>query len=238
MNAQQMPSTTRGPAPIIISGLIWSIVWPAILAGILYLTSGRWNWPIAWAYLIMYALILGIGTLVIPRGADFWEERTQIKKNTKAWDRVLAGPAFSLFWFGIYVVAGLDHRFDWQGEVSLGVQMGAVIAAGLGYLIPVWAMATNRFYSRYVRIQTERGHTVVTTGPYRFIRHPGYAGIILFMLASPLALGSLWALIPAGIVIVVLVIRTTLEDRTLRAELPGYTDYAQRTRYRLLPGMW
>jgi protein-S-isoprenylcysteine O-methyltransferase Ste14 len=99
-------------------------------------------------------------------------------------------------------------------------------------------MATNRFYSRYVRIQTERGHTVVMTGPYRFVRHPGYVGIIVFMLASGLALGSLWALIPAGILVVILVVRTGLEDRTLQAELPGYKEYARHVRYRLVPGVW
>ena len=99
-------------------------------------------------------------------------------------------------------------------------------------------MATNRFYGRYVRIQTDRGHTVVTTGPYRCVRHPAYAGLILFMLATALALESLWALIPAGLVAAVLVVRTVLEDRTLRSELLGYDDYAQRTRYRLVPGVW
>ena len=93
-------------------------------------------------------------------------------------------------------------------------------------------------FSKIVRIQTERGHTVVDTGPYRLVRHPGYAGMIVFMLASALALESLWALIPAALVAVVLVIRTALEDRTLLAELPGYRQYAQQTRYRLVPGVW
>jgi protein-S-isoprenylcysteine O-methyltransferase Ste14 len=238
MNTTQTSNKGRGPARIVIVGLVWAVVWPSILGGVLYLTSGEWNWPVAWAYLILYALILAVGTLIIPREQDFLEERTQIKENTKSWDRVLAGPAFSVFWFGIYIAAGLDRRFGWAGEVGLGVQIGAVVVSGLGYLLPVWAMATNRFYSRYVRIQTERGHTVVTTGPYQFIRHPGYGGIIVFMLASALALGSLWALIPAGILIVTLVVRTALEDRTLQAELPGYQEYAQRVRYRLLPGVW
>jgi protein-S-isoprenylcysteine O-methyltransferase Ste14 len=238
MKTTQIPDTPRRPARIVIFGLVWAVVWPSILAATLYITSGEWNWPVAWAYLVMYALILAVGTLVIPREQDFWEERTQIKENTKSWDKILAGPTFAVIWFGIYIVAGLGRRFGWSGEVSLGVQIGAVVAAGLGYSLAVWAMATNRFYSRYVRIQTERGHTVVTTGPYRFVRHPGYAGITVFMAASGLALGSLWTLIPAGIVIVILVVRTVLEDRTLIAELPGYEAYAHRMRYRLLPGVW
>ncbi len=238
MSDSQMPTAARGPARIVLLGLAWSIIWPALLAGTLYLASGEWNWPVAWIYLLMYALILAGGTLVINHSEDFLQERTQMKENTKAWDRVLAGPAFSVLWFAIYVVAGLDKRYGWVGEISLGAQVAAVMLAGLGYLLPVWAMATNRFYSRFVRIQTDRGQTVVTTGPYRLLRHPGYAGIIVFMLASALALGSLWALIPSGIVAALLVVRTALEDRMLQAELPGYAEYAQRTRRRLVPGVW
>ncbi len=238
MSASQTPNMAHAPARIVIRGLVWSVVWPVLLAGILFVTSGEWNWPVAWMYFVLYGLILAGGTFVIPRGEDFLEERTRIKENTKAWDRLLAGPAFSVFWLSVYITAGLDRRYGWTDETSLSLQVGAVVVAGLGYLLPVWAMATNRFYSRYVRIQTDRGHTVVTSGPYRLIRHPGYAGIIVFMLASALALASLWALVPAGIVTAVLVIRTTLEDRTLQVELPGYADYARRTRYRLLPGVW
>ena len=118
------------------------------------------------------------------------------------------------------------------------VTLTAVVLSGLGYAIAVWAMASNRFYGRYVRIQTERGHTVATGGPYRFVRHPGYAGLSLFMLASALALESWWALLPAAMVVTVLALRTALEDRTLLAELPGYPEYAQQTRFRPLPGEW
>ena len=118
------------------------------------------------------------------------------------------------------------------------VTLTAVVLSGLGYAIAVWAMASNRFYGRYVRIQTERGHTVVKSGPYGYVRHPGYAGVSTFMLASALALESVWALIPALVLVAVLVVRTALEDRTLRAELPGYEEYASETRFRLLPGVW
>jgi protein-S-isoprenylcysteine O-methyltransferase Ste14 len=118
------------------------------------------------------------------------------------------------------------------------VAIGAVLAAGLGYLLAVWAMASNKFYGRYVRIQHDRGHRTITAGPYRFVRHPGYAGLCLFMLASALALESLWALVPAILIVGVLVLRTALEDRTLQAELTGYPEYARQTRYRLFPGIW
>jgi protein-S-isoprenylcysteine O-methyltransferase Ste14 len=108
----------------------------------------------------------------------------------------------------------------------------------LGSALGNWAMLENRFFSGYVRIQTDRGHMVVSNGPYRSIRHPGYLGGIVTWLAAPLALGSLWALIPAGAVVVAYVIRTALEDRTLQAELDGYKEYARQTRYRLVPGVW
>ena len=238
MSTLQNQKKTRDPSKIVIFGLTWSVVWPLLLFGIVIVIAGEWNVPIIWMYFIMYGLILAAGTLAIPHSEDFWVERTRIQENTKSWDKLLAGPAFSVFWIAIYVVAGLDRRFGWTGEISQVLQIGAVVVAGLGYLLPVWAMASNRFYSRYVRIQTERGHTVVTTGPYRLIRHPGYAGIIVFMLSTPLALTSLMALIPAGIVLALLVIRTALEDRTLQAELPGYAEYARQVRYRLLPGVW
>ena len=101
-----------------------------------------------------------------------------------------------------------------------------------------WAMLANPFFEKTVRIQEERGHHVATGGPYRFVRHPGYVAFILMGFALPLGVGSAWALVPAGLNAALIVARTALEDRTLRRELPGYAEYAQRTRYRLLPGVW
>ena len=235
---QKAEKRTAGSSRFVVFGMIWGIVWLAILGLILYATSGQWNWPLAWAYLGFHAAILVAGSfLAIHRDPEFTSERTQAKEGTKIWDKWLSGPLFSPLWLAIYVVAGLDKRHGWSPGLT-PVAIAAVVVSALGYLIPVWAMATDRFYGRYVRIQTDRGHTVVTTGPYRFVRHPAYAGLILFMLASALALESLWALIPAATVVVVLILRTALEDRTLLAELAGYREYAQRTRYRLLPGLW
>jgi protein-S-isoprenylcysteine O-methyltransferase Ste14 len=108
----------------------------------------------------------------------------------------------------------------------------------MGSLLSTWAAGVNRFYSRFVRIQTERGHAVISDGPYRYLRHPGYLGQILFSLASALALGSLWALIPGSLFALLLVVRTGLEDRTLLEELEGYRDYRQRVRHRLIPYLW
>ena len=227
-----------GDSRFVLFGMLWGIVWPAFLGLVLYAASAIWRWPLAWAYLGCYSAILIAGSfLAIHRDPGFSNERTKVKEGTKTWDKWLSGPLFSPLWLALYVVAGLDQRYGWSPDFT-PVAVAAVVASGLGYLIPVWAMRTNPFYGRFVRIQTDRGHTVVTTGPYRFVRHPAYAGLIVFMLASALALESLWALVPATMVVVVLIIRTALEDRTLLAELPGYVDYAQRTRFRLLPGIW
>ena len=116
--------------------------------------------------------------------------------------------------------------------------MAGLVVFVLGMGLMTWAMIVNNFFSLVVRIQKDRGHTVVSSGPYAYVRHPGYIGGILFQLATPVMLGTLWALVPAGLAACLIVIRTVLEDKTLQAELDGYKDYAARVRYRLLPGVW
>jgi protein-S-isoprenylcysteine O-methyltransferase Ste14 len=137
-----------------------------------------------------------------------------------------------------YILAGLDVRFEWTAQMPLTLQIAALVIAALGYALGTWAMAANAFFSKVVRIQEDRGHAVATGGPYRYVRHPGYTGTIASELATPIMLGSLWALIPGGLAALLFVIRTALEDRTLHEELDGYRDYARRVRYRLLPGIW
>jgi len=135
-------------------------------------------------------------------------------------------------------VAGLDERFGWSHQITPVIHLIGLTFYGLGQGLFSWAMASNKNFSTAVRIQMDRGHTVATSGPYRYIRHPGYMGYIVSSLGMALALGSLWAIIPAGLIACFLVVRTVLEDRTLQDELPGYKDYAQGVRYRLLPGIW
>lgn len=165
-------------------------------------------------------------------------QNTDNIQSAKAWDKVLA-PLMALSVGHILViVAGLDHRYGWSPEFPLWLIVLGLILISLGYAFATWALAENRFFSSMVRIQTDRGHVVCDSGPYRLVRHPGYAGNIPPLLGIVLALGSVWALIPAVVALSITVVRTALEDRTLQEELPGYRDYAQRVRYRLIPGVY
>jgi protein-S-isoprenylcysteine O-methyltransferase Ste14 len=206
------------------------------LGAFLFVAAGRLNWPMAWIYTgISIADAILLLLVVSP---ELMRERTHPKADAKAWDRVLArltGPLGSTV---ILVVAGLDKRFGWSAQVPLVVQFVGLAAFVLGIGLMTWAMVVNNYFSLVVRIQKDRGHTVVTGGPYRYVRHPGYVGGITFQLGTPLLLGTPWALIPAGLAALLLVVRTALEDRTLLNELEGYREYAQQTPYRLLPGVW
>lgn len=207
----------------------------ATFAASLFLSSGRLDWVEAWAYLGLYlGMILATG-LVIER--DLVAERSRMGEGTKDWDRVLGSLSIFLVTPGALIVAGLDERFGWS-QLALPAQVVAAVFVVLGSALTVWAMASNRFFSGTVRIQTDRGHAVVSHGPYRLVRHPAYLAWCVSAPAIPLMLGSLWALIPSLLGICALLLRTSLEDRTLREELPGYQDYARRVRYRLLPGLW
>ncbi|MDD5037844.1 MAG: isoprenylcysteine carboxylmethyltransferase family protein [Dehalococcoidales bacterium] len=209
-----------------------------ILTVVLHVTAGRWDWVMGWVYMAMYACMAIIAVLVVPLDPELVEERTRVKEGVKEWDKRIAVIGSVLYPLAILIVAGLDKRNGWSPRLPLTFQLTALIVAAITYPISIWAAAVNRFYSRFVRIQKERGHIVISDGPYRYIRHPGYLGQIIFSLVSPLVLGSLWALIPGSLFGVLLVIRTALEDRTLQYELEGYQEYSQRVRFRLIPGIW
>ena len=140
--------------------------------------------------------------------------------------------------FPVVIVAGLDHRFGWSPVFPTWLNIIGLILIMLGYAFAVWALKENRFFSSMVRIQTDRGHVVCDSGPYRIVRHPGYAGNIVALPGVVLALDSVWTLIPAAVALIISAIRTALEDRTLQEELPGYGDYARRVRYRWIPGIY
>jgi protein-S-isoprenylcysteine O-methyltransferase Ste14 len=218
--------------------LIRFLIFLLLMAVVLFGLAGRWDWWMGWAYLLLFLALIIVSAIVVPTDPELIEERTTMKEDVKSWDKVLAGIPSVLMPFGWLIVAGLDLRYGWSREIPLWIQALAFLLGAAGYGLSIWAAASNKFYGRFVRIQKERGHTTISDGPYRFIRHPGYAGICLFCLTSPLALGSLWALTVGGFLALLLLIRTALEDKTLLAELPGYVEYSHRTRYRLLPGVW
>jgi protein-S-isoprenylcysteine O-methyltransferase Ste14 len=207
---------------------------------ILFLAAGTVDWIWGWAQLIiLVAFLAAHPLLLIPINPELLAEREKgiFDKGVKTWDKWIVALAAGAL-LPLWVIAGLDVRFHWTGEMPLAYHVGGLLANILGYALFLWAMGSNAFFSEGVRIQQERGHRVATGGPYRYVRHPGYAGAILAGMATPFLLGSLWGLIPAGISAALYVVRTALEDRTLMEELPGYKEYAQKTRYRLLPGLW
>lgn len=204
------------------------------------LISGDWAWWEAWTYAVTAVLGFILSrVLAAKRHPDILAERARSMemKDAKPWDKFLA-PMMAFGTVFILIVAGFDRLFSWTAPFSLPLKLAALIILILGYVLGTWALMENRFFSGVVRIQTDRGHHVVTTGPYRFIRHPGYVGGVWTYLAIPLFLDSLWAFIPAALTLIVTIIRTSMEDAVLQNELPGYKEYAQKTRYRLFPGIW
>lgn len=208
---------------------------------ILFICAGDLGWWQAWLFSILI-LAAGIGGRIWAeqRHPGLTAERQNIEniKNAKAWDRVLAPLMAVSVGFPMFIVAGLDHRYNWSSEFAQWLIVIGFILILLGYAFAAWALAENRFFSSVVRIQTERGHVVCDSGPYQYVRHPGYAGNILTLFGIVLALSSVWALIPAAVASIIAVIRTLLEDQTLQEELPGYQDYTRRVRYRLFPGVY
>jgi protein-S-isoprenylcysteine O-methyltransferase Ste14 len=208
---------------------------------ILLACGGDIRWWQAWVYSL---LIVAAGV-----GGRIWAERRHpgllaerigsLKASgVKTWDKVLAPLMALSVSFPLVIVAGLDHRFGWSPAFPTWLNIIGIFLIALGYAFATWALAENRFFSSMVRIQTDRGHVVCDSGPYRIVRHPGYAGNLLALPGIVLALGSGWTLFPVGVALVVTVTRTALEDRTLQEELPGYREYTSVVRYRLLPGVY
>ncbi len=208
---------------------------------ILLACGGDIHWWQAWVFSLLI-VTAGIGGRIWAewQHPGLMAERMQALKATdvKAWDKVLAPLMALTLAFPPVIVAGLDHRFGWSPVFPTWLNIIGILLIALGYAFAAWAIAENRFFSSMMRIQTDRGHVVCDTGPYQIVRHPGYAGNLLAMPGIVLALGSAWTLIPAVVALVVAVIRTALEDRTLQEELPGYQEYASRVRYRLFPGIY
>ncbi len=209
-----------------------------MLAAMLFLAAGTVNWIAGWAMVIIMAgWVIATALVVMPRYPALLAERVGPKKGAKSWDTALLG-LYGVAMMIMWIVAGLDVRNGWSSGIGPAAQIAAMLIVIAGYGLVVWATGVNAYFSQVVRIQTERGHTVISNGPYRYVRHPAYVGMILVVLGAPIMLGSWWALIPGAISAALAIIRTVLEDKMLQAELAGYVDYTQHTRYRLVPGIW
>lgn len=207
-----------------------------VFAAILFVSYGGVDWIMGWVYMAIIAVSTGILTLKMDQG--LFDERIGRKTGVKKWDIPLAAFIGRFGPIALLIVAGLDKRFGWSLEVPVSVKIIALVVFIFGLYIVYRAVIVNKFFSAVVRIQEDRGHSVISSGPYRYVRHPGYIGVILYILSTAIVLESLWALIPAGLILIVTVIRTFLEDRTLVSELEGYAEYTERVRYRLIPFVW
>ena len=218
--------------------IVKGIVFFVVLSGILFGGSGDWRWVAGWLLLAVFVTFQVLAFRQMKRQPDLMVERSKLQPGTKSWDKILVTLIALVFPLLTWILAALDHRFGWTS----GGQT-AWIAAGLalivaGGLLTQWAISENRFFAATVRIQDDRGQTVVSSGPYAFVRHPGYTGLLALAVGTPLALGSGWALLPAILSAITVIVRTALEDRTLHAELNGYPDYASKVRSRLIPYVW
>ena len=213
-----------------------------VMLGILFLAAGRLDWWEAWAYAAMTMVtLLSSRAILIIKNPDLARERgtaADQKEGVKPWDKILMPLTAMYLPIISWVVAGLDERFAWSPDLPDWIQIIALGVIFLGSMIGTWAMLVNTFFSSHVRIQTDRGHQVVDTGPYRVVRHPGYAGGLLSWLAAPVFFSSYPLIILMIIAIGSSVIRTKLEDDLLQNELDGYQEYSRRVPYRLVPGIW
>ena len=213
-----------------------SIFFFALIIAITFIGAGRIDYWRGWIYNGLNIIFLLLSYFLLP--PELIEERLKPKEGMKKWDKIYYIVSTPVY-FAILIISILDGgRFDWEPRIPILVVIIGVVVYAIGQIIILWAKKVNKFFSIVVRIQKDRGQTVCKDGPYRFVRHPGYLGGLLYIIVTPIVLSSFWGLIPAVIAVVLLFIRTYLEDKTLQRELEGYTDYANETRYRLLPGIW
>lgn len=208
---------------------------------VLFVAAGDFTWLMGWVYVLSgIAASLVSRFIVMKKSPELLQERGKYRdlEGVPEWDRRLMMSAALLGPLITCLVAGLNYRFAWQPALPLWLQIGGIVCVVAGFCASAWAMIANRYFSAVVRIQTDRGHQVVSSGPYAVIRHPGYAGAILAGMAAPLMLDTFWALAPAILTASIIALRTQREDRFLQEQLPGYKVYSQAVRFRLLPGVY
>ncbi|UCG47876.1 MAG: isoprenylcysteine carboxylmethyltransferase family protein [Phycisphaerales bacterium] len=221
-----------------VAGPVTAIVFVAVFIGGLYWIGGDLHWLRGLAYAGLLGLTHGLSGLYLwRRNPELIRRRAVAGEGSKTWDKVVMG-FFGLAHTGTLIVAALDHRYGWSAMPILLWPVGAALYITFVAIL-TWSMRVNTHFEKFVRIQSDRSHRVINSGPYRYVRHPGYAATILgFSIATPLLLGSWWSFLPAFLSVAFLLVRTHLEDRTLHKELRGYGEYAGRVRYRLVPGLW
>ncbi|AJC22923.1 isoprenylcysteine carboxyl methyltransferase [Pandoraea pulmonicola] len=220
------------------AALAYAIGLPLALLALIFWPAGSFHWAPGWVFIGVQVLAFGLSGLVLARvNPIIYRARSRFQPGTKGWDKALLAIILPAM-VAILPVAAFDAgRFHWSvvpGWVMLAGYAGMLVGIG----VTAWAQAVNPYFEPGVRIQSERHQHVVDTGPYRFVRHPGYIAALLLFFGMALALKSFWALVPAVIASSLLVLRTSWEDRLLLAELPGYQEYASRVRWRLVPGVW
>jgi protein-S-isoprenylcysteine O-methyltransferase Ste14 len=232
------PNINQAPSPRLWFSLIFLHLFIPL---ILLVCGGDFGWWQAWVFSVLL-FVAGIGGRILAEKGHpglLVERATSGKTlNAKPWDKVLAPLMAISLSFPLVIVAGLDHRYEWTLLFPIWLNILGLVLIALGYAFAAWAFIENRFFSSTVHIQMDRGHSVCDSGPYRIVRHPGYAGNLLALAGIIMALNSMWTLIPVVAALVIAVIRTTLEDRTLQEELPGYREYARRVHFRLAPGIY
>ena len=211
----------------------------AVLLAAFFGSAGTLAWPEAWLYMIIqYSFSMTFAIWLKKYNPELLRDRMAfLKPAAKRWDKAILLVSTIVF-VPYLILPGLDAvRFQWSSVPSL-IKVVAFIGIILSLVLVFWVMKENTYLSRIVEIQKERGHRVITTGPYQFVRHPMYLAVIVLFNSIPVALGSLWSLIPSAVLTLLILIRTFLEDKTLHEELQGYSSYAEKVKYRIIPGIW
>ena len=221
-----------------ISGklILKSLSFIVLIVVVIFISAGRLDYWQGWAYTGLNLIFLIVSYFLLP--SELIQERLEPDKGVKKWDLVFQKVSIPVF-LAILIISALDGgRFYWYPQIPFYIIIIGIFLYAIGQIIILWAKMVNKYFSSVVRIQTERGQTVCKEGPYSFIRHPGYLGGLLYSIATPLVLGSFWGLIPVAISLLLLFIRTNLEDETLQKELEGYTEYTREVKYKILPRIW
>ncbi len=219
---------------LLIKGFVTNLVFSAIL----FISAGRINYTQGWIFLSTNILATLMNYFTIRKNSELINERSKPGEGIKSWDKLLLGLS-ALIYVVIIVLAGLDSgRFQWTLNFNWNISISGVILIVIGQILFLIARSQNKFFSSVVRIQKDRGHIVCDTGLYKIVRHPGYLGMIISLIGLPLITTSIWSIIPTLIAIILLLVRTSLEDKTLIKELDGYFEYTKKIRNKLIPLIW